>query len=45
VAVAREQLTDSERRRLQSGDIETTLETLQERRERLMEALAASPDP
>jgi hypothetical protein len=45
VAVAHEQLTKSERRRLRSGDIEATLESLQKRRERLTEALEASPDP
>ncbi len=45
VAVARGQLTNSERRRLQNGDIEATLAELQKRRERLTEALAESPDP
>ena len=45
VAVAQEQLTESERRRLRSGDIEATLGDLRERRDRLTEALEASPDP
>jgi tetratricopeptide (TPR) repeat protein len=45
VAVARERLAESERRGLQSGDIEATRSELRERRERLREALADHPDP
>jgi hypothetical protein len=45
VAVAREQLTESERRRLQRGDIETMVENLRKRRQRLLDALADTPDP
>lgn len=44
VAVAREQLTESERRRLRSGDIETAIDDLRGRRERLKEALETTPD-
>jgi tetratricopeptide (TPR) repeat protein len=45
VAIAREQLTESERRRLQSGEIEAALADLRERRERLREALDSRPEP
>jgi tetratricopeptide (TPR) repeat protein len=45
VAVAREQLTESERRRLRNGDIEAALNDLRKRRDRLTEALGESPDP
>jgi hypothetical protein len=45
VAVAREQLTESERRRLQSGDIEATIEDLRGRRKRFIQALEETPGP
>jgi len=45
VAVATEQLTGSERRRLRSGEIESTLSKLRDRRARLRDALAGSRDP
>jgi hypothetical protein len=45
VAIAREQLAESERRRLQRGDVETTIADLRERRRRLLDALADTPDP
>jgi hypothetical protein len=43
VAVAREQLSESERRRLRSGEVDATLEDLRERREQLRDALADEP--
>jgi hypothetical protein len=45
VAVAREQLGESERRRLRRGDVETTVADLRERRRRLLDALGDTPDP
>ena len=44
-AVASEQLTDEERRRLRTDDLTATLAELREQRERLEEALAGSRDP
>jgi len=44
-AVASEQLSDAERRRLRTDDIVGTLADLRERRDRLSEALADSSDP
>jgi len=43
VAVARERLSASERRRLRSGEIEATVSDLQEQRRRLLDALGTTP--